>query len=125
MSEQTIKCTCPNCQAKYRLPMEAQGRTARCKKCGEKFEVPRELSLEDSVLTWLSGPNEVDEDLTPASKPRVITMPESTVDADSSHRKGPIRLKPGGAPPTPGHSASPSAPPPSSDAPVGPNNVTA
>lgn len=90
----TIKCTCGNCGAKYRLPIEAQGRTARCKRCGEKFQVPSEDSLEDSILTWLSAPTEDDADDAPA-KPKVISMPtDDAIDAEAAKRmRGPIRLK--------------------------------
>jgi len=95
---ETIKCTCSHCGAKYRLPVEAQGRTARCKRCGEKFEVPREESLEDSVLTWLTAPSEDDEDEAPA-QPKVISMPtepEADGAAEAARKaRGPIRMKSG------------------------------
>ncbi len=95
MSE-TIKCTCPSCGAKYRLPVEAQGRKARCKRCNGTFEVPRADSLEDSILTWLSAPaEEAVEEAAPAP-PRVISMPAtSSPEATDAVRKmrGPIRMK--------------------------------
>lgn len=70
-----VKCSCSTCGAKYRLPIEYQGRTARCKKCGNKFQVPEaELSLEDSVLTWLTSPAEDDVDEAVPEKPRIINM---------------------------------------------------
>ncbi len=98
MSE-TIKCVCSSCGAKYRLPVEAQGRTARCKRCGAKFEVPRAQTLEDSVLTWLSAPEEEElEESAPA--PRVISMPtdERPEAADAARKmRGPIRMKGGSA----------------------------
>lgn len=97
----TIKCTCEHCGAKYRLPVEAQGRSARCKRCGKRFEIPREQSLEDSVLTWLMAPEdeEVDEE-TPA-QPRVINMPQHEDNngedkASAPQKRGTIRIK--GAP---------------------------
>jgi DNA-directed RNA polymerase subunit RPC12/RpoP len=102
MSE-TIKCACSKCGAKYRLPVEAQGRTARCKRCGEKFVIPRAQSLEDSILTWLSMPEEDElEQSVPA--PRVISMPAKPEQADpaaaeAAKRRGPIRLKDTGAGP--------------------------
>ena len=74
---ETIKCACSHCGAKYRLPVEAQGRSARCKRCGEKFDVPREQSLEDSILTWLTSPDEQDADEIAPAKPRIISMPAS------------------------------------------------
>jgi hypothetical protein len=90
MSE-TIKCACPNCGAKYRLPVEAQGRAARCKKCGNKFAVPREQSLEDSVLAWLNEPEAEEEEL---AQPRVISMDADAADAETSKRaRGPIRMR--------------------------------
>ena len=58
----TIKCLCSHCGAKYRLPVEAQGRTARCKRCGEKFHVPAQDNLEDTILTWLSGAGDEEEE---------------------------------------------------------------
>ncbi len=94
-----IKCTCGHCGAKYRLPAEFQGRKARCKKCGEKFEVPRIKSLEDSVLDWL---NEADEDVESGSEesvapPRIVNIPKSAAESQDgeaqARRKGPIRMK--------------------------------
>lgn len=92
---ETIKCTCSHCGAKYRLPVEAQGRVARCKRCGEKFAVPRAQSLEDTVLSWLGTGAEDDLEEAPA-QPRVISMPTDE-QADSSETvkriRGPIRMK--------------------------------
>ncbi|MCA9243003.1 MAG: hypothetical protein KDA32_03540 [Phycisphaerales bacterium] len=70
----TIKCACDACGAKYRLPVESQGRMARCKKCGAKFKVPqpKDRSLEDSVLEWLS---DEPEDMSDSAPPRVINAP--------------------------------------------------
>ncbi len=90
----TIKCVCSHCGTKYRLPVEAQGRAARCKRCGEKFEVPRLQSLEDSILTWLNTP---DDDEEAPAQPRIISMPtgenpnEGTV--AGRRLRGTIRLK--------------------------------
>ncbi|MFO0839853.1 MAG: hypothetical protein U1D55_15180 [Phycisphaerae bacterium] len=97
MSEDTIRCECPKCGAKYRLPLEAAGRTARCKKCGDAFAVPKlDKSLEDSVMDWLmeSDPEEA------VDSPRVINMPASTpADPEALKRsRGPIRMKTGAAP---------------------------
>jgi hypothetical protein len=93
--EETIKCTCSQCGAKYRLPLEAQGRTARCKRCGEKFEVPMKQSLEDSILTWLAVPEDEEVEEGAPAKPRVISMPgddpnQGTV---AGRRRGAIRMK--------------------------------
>jgi len=92
-----LKCRCAHCGAKYRLPLEAQGRTARCKKCGKKFAVPKakDRTLEDSVLDWLS---EAEEEQEVAAQPRVINIPkDSAVDEKgqplSAKRRGPIRMK--------------------------------
>ena len=73
MSE-SIKCNCAHCGAKYRLPMEAQGRSARCKRCGKRFEVPKADTLEDTILSWLSAPPEEEEEQ--IAQPRVISMPD-------------------------------------------------
>jgi hypothetical protein len=101
---ETIKCNCSHCGAKYRLPIEAQGRTARCKRCGEKFEVPRLESLEDSILTWLSSPDEDQADEAAPAQPRVINMQagEQPVEADPTAPRKPrsaIRLKSSGSAP--------------------------
>jgi transcription elongation factor Elf1 len=93
-----IKCNCPECGANYRLPIEFQGRRARCKKCGDKFEVPKNKTLEDSVLDWLSEAEEREQAQEEAiAQPRVISIPkESAADPDSdssARRKGPIRMK--------------------------------
>jgi len=92
----TIKCACTHCGAKYRLPVEAQGRFARCKKCGDKFQVPRGGTIEDSVLSWL---NESDPDEDTVAHPRVISMPKETADPQAAQKaRGPSRLKAGAAP---------------------------
>ena len=92
---ETIKCTCSNCGAKYRLPVEAQGRTARCKRCGKGFQIPRQDNLEDTVLSWLEGPADEDEEV--IAQPRVISMPDTPGEdeaSDASKRaRGPIRMK--------------------------------
>lgn len=86
----TIKCACTSCGAKYRLPIESQGRSARCKQCGEKFSIPKaSSSLEDSIMSWLDDPEEADE---LSNGPRVVSMPKEPVDADTMKRlQGPIR----------------------------------
>ncbi len=93
MTDDTIRCECSKCGAKYRLPVEAAGRTARCKRCGETFSVPKaDKSLEDSVLDWLmdADPTEADVDT-----PRVINMPTSANDSEAGKRqqRGVIRMK--------------------------------
>jgi len=98
-----IKCICTACGAKYRLPVEFGGRTARCKKCSAKFEVPRDKGLEDSVLDWLS---EADADEAPVEQPRVISMPKSSTPDDSDAGRKPhgvIRLKSGSGVPQKPH----------------------
>ena len=88
----TIKCACSHCGAKYRLPVEAQGRSARCKRCGEKFEVPRGENLEDTILDWLTPA--AGEEESEVGQPRVISMPREPVDPDAKKRaRGPIRMK--------------------------------
>ena len=93
-----IKCCCAHCGAKYRLPVEFQGRRARCKKCGEKFEVPKSKTLEDSVLDWLAEAEAADDKEQVVAQPRVISIPkESAVDEKgqtlAAKRRGPIRMK--------------------------------
>lgn len=96
MADTTIKCACSHCGAKYRLPVEAQGRSARCKQCGEKFEVPRKQGLEDSILSWLTEPDAEEEAV---AQPRVISAPTGEGgDPDAANRhRGPIRRKSGGS----------------------------
>lgn len=88
-----IKCTCSNCGAKYRLPVEAQGRTARCKRCGQKFRVPQVQSLEDTVMSWLA----IEDDNEDVIEPKVVNMTASGDGQASSETvkraRGPIRLK--------------------------------
>lgn len=87
----TIKCACSSCGAKYRLPIEAQGRTARCKRCGKGFQVPREQTLEDTILTWLATPEEEEEE---AVQPRIISMPDEAASDETAKKiRGPIRMK--------------------------------
>ncbi len=91
-----IKAICSHCGAKYRLPIEAGGRTARCKKCGNKFEVPvAKKSLEDSILDWLAEPEGEEESV---EKPRVINIPKEARESEEQKaaRSGPIRMKSGG-----------------------------
>lgn len=95
----TIKCTCSHCGAKYRLPVEAQGRSARCKRCGKRFEVPRQDNLEDTILSWLSAPAEEEEEV--IAQPRVISMPdeepseeaEPATSGQQKRRGGIVRMK--------------------------------
>ncbi|MFN0135838.1 MAG: hypothetical protein ACKVS9_06940 [Phycisphaerae bacterium] len=90
-----VKCSCPACGVNYKLPVEFQGRTARCKKCGVKFEVPKDRSVEDSVLDWLS--DGTDEEADTVSQPKVVTMPKENSDpnAPKSRTGGVIRFKDG------------------------------
>lgn len=86
-----IKTACSECGAKYRLPIEFQGRTARCKKCGAKFSIPANKNIEDSVLDWLTEGDVDDAADEPAEAPRVVSMGDSG--GKASVRKGLIRLK--------------------------------
>ena len=98
-----IKCVCDNCGAKYRLPIEYQGRKVRCKKCGEKFSAPKEeKTLEDSVLDWLTEAEEESaEKEEQVAQPRVINIPKekttenSDDDSSGNRRRGVIRMKTG------------------------------
>ncbi len=84
-----IKCSCEHCGAKYRLPAEAQGRSAKCKACGKKFEIPLpEQSLEDSVLCWLTDANAEEA----VDKPRVFQAPKAAPGA-SRKKGGLLQLK--------------------------------
>lgn len=85
-----IKVICGECGAKYRLPIEFQGRSGKCKKCGAHFKVPVEKSLEDSVLDWLSDPADEagDEDTV---QPRIVNTARSAKPATT--KTGTIRMK--------------------------------
>lgn len=89
-----ITCNCAACGAKYRLPVEFQGRKAKCKKCGEAFTVPQQVAgatLEDSVLNWLADDIDApEEQAETAAQPKVIRIPSS---GKRSHGSGPIRMK--------------------------------
>jgi hypothetical protein len=39
MSQPSAAIKCPSCFASYKLPLNAEGRQAKCKKCGERFVV--------------------------------------------------------------------------------------
>lgn len=89
----SVKCACPQCGAKYRLPAETQGRSVRCKRCDNKFRVPAtQTTVEDSVLSWLSDGvrEEVDTDL----KPRVIQMDVENSSQSPPNREAPRQYSP-------------------------------
>ena len=104
---ESIKCPCPQCGAKYRLPIETEGRAIRCKRCDHKFRVPKaEHSLEDSVLTWLDDGGSDEEETT--TRPRVIRLgdekPPSNPDdsgAAAKRLRGPLGAN-GASTPIPG-----------------------
>ena len=78
--------------------MEFQGRKARCKKCGEKFAVPRVKSLEDSVLDWLNEADDADsEQAESVAPPQIVNIPKEAAETDDpeakARRQGPIRMK--------------------------------
>ncbi len=86
-----IKVICGECGAKYRLPIEFQGRSGKCKKCGAHFKVPVEKSLEDSVLDWLADDPEdegADED---SAQPRIVNTSQGAKPATT--KTGTIRMK--------------------------------
>lgn len=90
-----IKVSCSECGAKYRLPIEFQGRSARCKKCGAKFKIPADKNIEDSVLDWLSEGegDEQEPETTDNDKPRVVSMADSGVKPATNRPQGVIRMK--------------------------------
>ena len=96
-----IKCSCPSCGVNYKMPLEFQGRTARCKKCGVKFEVPKDRSVEDSVLDWLSDGTSEEADT--VSQPKIVTMPKEDGSGGKPKSGGIIRMKEGQGTPQPGH----------------------
>jgi len=97
-----VKCSCPACGVNYKLPLEFQGRTARCKKCGVKFEVPKDRSVEDSVLDWLSDGTAEEADT--VTQPKIVTMPKEDGSTGGKPKSGGIiRMKDGQGTPQPGH----------------------
>ena len=49
-----ITAICKFCGREYRLKKSAAGRRARCKSCGEVFQVPwPSQELDDTVAQWL------------------------------------------------------------------------
>jgi hypothetical protein len=64
MGAQLVKCRCPKCKAKYRLPASAVGHRARCRSCRTVFRVPEpavRIPTEDDILEWLNEAGEKDE----------------------------------------------------------------
>jgi hypothetical protein len=58
--------------------------------------VPRNQSLEDSILTWLSVPEEEEAEETTPAKPRVISMPGADANEGTMvgrKPRGTIRIK--------------------------------
>ena len=84
-----IAVSCGECGAKYRLPVEFQGRTGKCKKCGARFKVPVEKNIEDSVLDWLTDEDEVHEE-EEAVQPRIVDTGKGK---PVSTKSGTIRMK--------------------------------
>ena len=50
MSAERIDSTCPNCNARLRLPATAAGRRVRCPKCQQAFAVPAALEPEPVAI---------------------------------------------------------------------------
>ncbi|MBP7933579.1 MAG: hypothetical protein KA354_02920 [Phycisphaerae bacterium] len=65
MMLEQIQCVCPECRTTYRVPAKANGRHARCRKCGTIFRIvgtTTPVATEDDILRWLGqGENEEDE----------------------------------------------------------------
>jgi hypothetical protein len=57
--------------------------------------VPRQQTLEDSILTWLNAPDEAEPDDATAAQPRIISMPAADAAGESAGRRirGTIRMK--------------------------------
>ncbi|MGE3180231.1 MAG: zinc-ribbon domain-containing protein [Phycisphaerae bacterium] len=78
-----IKTSCPECSAKYRLPIESQGRSVRCKRCSHKFQIPQaESSLDDSIMAWLD--DEANDEAT-TLQPKVIQIPSEELAAENKN----------------------------------------
>lgn len=75
--EAKIKTRCPQCRAKYRVPVRSLGHRARCVKCNTVFRVRAEVAAkpvpsEDDILRWLNEDND-DEFL--GARPRLVAPP--------------------------------------------------
>ncbi len=54
MSESTVVILCPNCMQKYRVRPENMGRSAVCKRCGQRFKLTDKPPLDDeTVFGWI------------------------------------------------------------------------
>lgn len=62
---------CGHCNARYRVPGEALGRIARCRKCGRRFVMAPKPTLDDSVLDWLLDEEESEEGEGTEAKPGI------------------------------------------------------
>ena len=52
MAEMTIHC--PECNQRLTVPVEAEGKMARCAACQHKFPVPKpETMMEETVMAWM------------------------------------------------------------------------
>lgn len=91
----SVKCACPHCGAKYRLPVETAGRSVRCKQCDTKFKVPQaDRTMDDTVMSWLADETSPEEPTT--TLPRVIQMPpEQQANGDSSSQSPKLTAKGG------------------------------
>lgn len=77
-----ILAICKFCGRRYRLQRSAAGKRARCKDCGEVFQVPCPArELDDTIAQWLledqaretrqqeTGPTDAVEDISPTLTP--------------------------------------------------------
>src|SRR6266498_1022663 len=78
-----ISTSCPNCEAVFRLSEELEGKTVKCKKCGDKFVVPDAGATGVEPGLPVPRPDEVDE---PARKSRPARSRKRAYDDDDDDR---------------------------------------
>lgn len=83
-----ISITCPNCEARFRLPDALAGKDARCQRCGQRFNVPAEAPTTVAMPPKAgSGEGPHGDDVVSA-----ILVDPSLVDSDCGARGSPPAL---------------------------------
>ncbi|NQU76240.1 MAG: hypothetical protein HQ546_08025 [Planctomycetes bacterium] len=67
-----IEFSCPECHACFRVAESLAGKRARCKRCGNVFVI-QALSVEDSIMGWLTDGGELPDEVVSSSAGTRIT----------------------------------------------------
>ncbi|MBF0449306.1 MAG: DUF342 domain-containing protein [Candidatus Magnetomorum sp.] len=79
-----VKATkCPKCQQSYRIPETKEGKTATCKKCGQKFKIQFESDSPTKKEPIKAAPKEPLKKTKPIEKPGTQELPESSEPEES------------------------------------------